>query len=219
MVDDSNDRHHDFSHAVLFAVSPPDSLLEHFKHVELSIFFVVLSITITTASYFLERLSSRRALFIIAGTALMLRIFWVCAVSNEQVTDFAIYHELAQAVLSGKGYALTGPVGAEDLELYLGTDKHLPYTTAYRAARNYVFWAVGLFALFGDHVFVFKDSQHFPKHRDRDSDLSAFTAEVLGVLSPEKRRCCGRSIRPPSWRRLYLDLKHYLCFSFFSSFG
>lgn len=102
-----------------------------------------------------DGLPRKSALVVILGIALAVRALWIVAIRNEPVSDFAIYHEFAQALLSGKGYALTGPVGLEDLPQYLGVHHSLPYQTALRAPGT-AFFAAALFAVFGDHVLIFK---------------------------------------------------------------
>jgi len=107
-----------------------------------SVFFLI--------SHWLDLLHPKIGLIIILGIGFCLRLCWLVSIHNEQVSDFAIYAELSKALVAGKGYTLTGPVGAEDLIRYLGPDKHLPYTTANRAPGAPL-WGAFLFKIFGSH--------------------------------------------------------------------
>jgi len=109
---------------------------EQHKFLEIVIGFLALLIFVKWTWFLLNRLSPGRSLIVIVGVALILRSLWTFSVHNELVSDFAIYHELAQALTSGQGYTLTGPVAAEDFTLYLGTDKRFPYPTAHRAPEQ-----------------------------------------------------------------------------------
>ena len=101
------------------------------------------------------QLGERAFLALLVTLAAGVRVAWVMAVPNRLVSDFAIYHELAVALVSGQGYTLTGPIGQEDLALYLGTDKTLPYTTAYRAPGTPLLAAL-LYRVFGVHPVLMK---------------------------------------------------------------
>jgi 4-amino-4-deoxy-L-arabinose transferase-like glycosyltransferase len=101
----------------------------------------------------LARRSERTFLLLLLAAALVPRIAWVAAVRNEQVSDFAIYHELGLALVSGRGYAVTGPVGVEDIDLYIGGPRALPYTTAFRAP-GVSLWSAALYEVFGTSSFV-----------------------------------------------------------------
>ncbi|MBI5211414.1 MAG: glycosyltransferase family 39 protein [Elusimicrobia bacterium] len=104
--------------------------------VELGVLAALLAALVAAARWSGPRVARwprRRFLIGLASLAAGLRLAWVAAVPNGQVSDFAIYHELAAALASGKGYAITGPVGKEDLVAYLGDGgKPLPYATSYR---------------------------------------------------------------------------------------
>jgi hypothetical protein len=103
----------------------------------------------------LRRMSERRFLIMLVLIGGGLRLVWIAAVPNQQVTDYAIYHELAAAVARGQGYVTTGPVGREDLIYYIGADEPLPYTTAYRAPGTPL-WGAALYRLFGVDPLWFK---------------------------------------------------------------
>ena len=96
----------------------------------------------------LPRWRERSFLLLLVASSFLPRVAWVAAVRNEQVSDFAIYHELGVALVSGRGYAITGPVGIEDIEIYIGGPRALPYTTAFRAP-GVALWCAALYATFG----------------------------------------------------------------------
>jgi 4-amino-4-deoxy-L-arabinose transferase-like glycosyltransferase len=168
---------------------------EQHKFLEIVIGFLALLIFVKWTWFLLNRLSPGRSLIVIVGVALILRGLWTFSVHNELVSDFAIYHELAQALTSGQGYTLTGPVAAEDFTLYLGTDKRFPYPTAHRAPGT-ALWAALLIKLFGDHVLIFKISNIL---------LSAGTVILIYfLLDPAKNHRLARgsaflwALYPPS---------------------
>lgn len=100
---------------------------------------------------------ARRLWFL--GTVLVvsaaLRLWMIAAVPNLQVSDFAIYHEFALGILSGHGFAVTGPAGMEDVDTYLKIDPPLPYPTAFRPPGT-PFFAAALYRVFGTDPLVFK---------------------------------------------------------------
>lgn len=102
----------------------------------------------------LAKLSQRQCAFFIFALALVLRLLWVGLIKNGQVSDFAIYQELATALATGKGYAITGPMGIDDLNRYIGP-KPVPYQTAYRVPGIPLIGSV-LYRLFGPGDFSFK---------------------------------------------------------------
>lgn len=89
--------------------------------------------------------------------SILLKMLWVGLVPNELVSDFAIYHELAEALAAGNGYTITGGVGREDIQLYLGGVRVLPYATAFRAPGT-ALWGGFLYKIFGVTPLVFKIS-------------------------------------------------------------
>jgi 4-amino-4-deoxy-L-arabinose transferase-like glycosyltransferase len=103
----------------------------------------------------LERLNRVHFLLLLVLVSAAVRIVWVVLVPNALVSDFAIYHELAQALVRGEGYVITGPVGIEDLQRYLNPNAVVPYTTAYRAPGT-ALWGAFLYAVFGIHPIAFK---------------------------------------------------------------
>jgi hypothetical protein len=90
---------------------------------------------------------------IVAGVAL--RLFWIAAVRNEPVSDFAVYHELGVALSTGAGYALTGPAGLSELQRYLGAGVTVPHVTALRPPGT-AFVLAALYAIAGPHPVLFK---------------------------------------------------------------
>ena len=98
-----------------------------------AMFSVVAAIAIAVVCGAAAFLSTRAFLGIVAGFAFALRIGWLWAVPTEQVSDFAIYHELAAALARGQGYVITGPVGVEDLKYYIALDP--PCLTQWLFAR------------------------------------------------------------------------------------
>ncbi|MBI5240813.1 MAG: glycosyltransferase family 39 protein [Elusimicrobia bacterium] len=102
----------------------------------------------------LDALGMWPSLAAIVIIALGLRAAWFGAVKNEQVSDFAIYQELAASLASGKGYAITGPVGVEDMEFSIGKGHSLPYTTAFRPPGAPL-WGALLYKVFGPNPKVF----------------------------------------------------------------
>lgn len=98
-----------------------------------------------------KRQDLRRTAAVVFALGMVLRIAVSLSVRNEPVSDFAAYHELAGALISGQGYALTGPAGLEDVKLYLGGSTALPRPTAFRAPGA-AFWG----ALLGARAELFK---------------------------------------------------------------
>jgi dolichyl-phosphate-mannose-protein mannosyltransferase len=103
----------------------------------------------------LMRTRRRRFIGVLLALSVGLRLAAIAAIPNPLVSDFAIFQELALSLLSGHGYAITGPVGMEDLELYLRLDPPLPYTTAFRPPGA-ALWAAALYRVFGTDPVVFK---------------------------------------------------------------
>jgi hypothetical protein len=99
----------------------------------------------------LARAPKRALLLGFVAAAAGTRAISLGLVPNEPLSDFAIYHELSAAMLSGRGYALTGPVGVEDIKLYLDGSLELPRPTAFRAPGT-ALWG----ALLGARVPIFK---------------------------------------------------------------
>jgi hypothetical protein len=141
--------------AIHFSLAPHTAPIEHLKFFE--IFFGLIALVLLTpiAWRLLDRLAPSTALCVVLVIAASVRVMWVVQVPNEPVSDFAVYQELANAIASGKGYTLTGPAAQEDLDLYLGTDKQFPYTTAYRAPGT-ALWGALLIKLSGHSVALFK---------------------------------------------------------------
>ncbi len=133
----------------------PSSQNNVFSFVSVVLFAALSALVFELCARGLDAVSPRAALIAILSTAAICRAGWVLWNDNEQVSDFAIYHELAAAVAGGQGYTLTGPAGAEDLELYLGRDKTLPYTTAHRAP-GVAFVGAALFKIAGPLDNAFK---------------------------------------------------------------
>lgn len=92
-----------------------------------------LALAAAPAAAALSVLPRRRLLAVLLAAGFLPRLLSAAFVDNRPVSDFAVYQEMSRALLSGQGFALTGPAGLDDLRLYLGQDKALPYATAYRA--------------------------------------------------------------------------------------
>lgn len=133
----------------------------------IAVLFIVLSIIVLYTVYepkirglfpsYLLNMPQKYFIIFIIFISLIPRLTWVLSIPNHQVSDFAIYHELSKALVEGKGYTLTGPVGQEDIDLYLGKSIKLPYTTAHRSPGT-AFWGAAIYKLFGENQFYFKIS-------------------------------------------------------------
>jgi hypothetical protein len=174
-----------FSLAAVF-VSSWVHILAHNLDLFLIICYLVLFFCVfhLMSLYLTSLIAKKRVLWLLI-IGLSLRAAWILCVKNELVSDFAIYHELALALISGKGYAVTGPVGVEDMLRYLSPSHPLPYTTAYRAPGTSL-WAAGLYLIFGAHPGVFKIFNVF---------LSLATGFLLaGVACPKNDDDAGTKI-------------------------
>jgi hypothetical protein len=163
--------------AIRFACSAPEAPFEHSKHLTVLLTFIGSGLVLFGFQKIRGMGSPRAVLVMIVVIGAILRGGWILSVHNEPVSDFAIYQELAQALVSGKGYALTGPVGLEDFELYLGTDKSTPSTTAYRTPGA-AFWLAILMRLGGNPVWLYKCSNVL---------LSLGTIVLIYLLLEKKR--------------------------------
>lgn len=126
----------------------------------LTIFIFLWLFLLIGISEFLERMSRSQFLFILTGLCLSLRIFWLAGIDNQLVSDFASYHELAVALVKNRRYAIMGPAGIQDLQVYLDPNVPLPYITAFRPPGT-ALWGALLYFLFGIHPLVFKIANLF----------------------------------------------------------
>lgn len=100
-------------------------------------------------------LTKRQFMLLLLFIACIPRILWIVSTDNNQVSDFAVYLELTNSLLDGKGYTLTSTAGQEDLRIYFDNSITLPYTTAFRAPGTSLYGAL-LFYLTLRNIFVFK---------------------------------------------------------------
>lgn len=140
--------------ALRLASTEPGAPFWYLRLPAITAYCVVLLIFFRLCWKCLDELGRKPSLVIILILALASRLAWFGTVRNEQVSDFAIYQELASSLASGQGYAITGPVGVEDLELYIGAGHGLPYTTACRAP-GVPLWGALLYKIFGPHPRAF----------------------------------------------------------------
>lgn len=107
--------------------------------------------------YVLSGVREGRAVVILVGIGLLLRIASISLIRNYQVSDYLIYHELAIALANGDGFAYTGHTGlAEDVGMYLNRPGASgPVPTSFRPP-GYPFLLAGLYRITGPHVLIGK---------------------------------------------------------------
>lgn len=99
---------------------------------------------------------ANRTVFFLAAAAFVLRLLTIVLITNDQVSDFKTFDELAGALKHGDGFSYTGSSGLSEAAMFLNKwDWQGPVPTAFRLPGFPVILA-SLYSITGEHAFFGK---------------------------------------------------------------